>query len=338
MSYSFPVIRKKKRTVSVRETAQPSLPLAGKLVEDHVYITDPASIQYLSNNGCYGNIIYTEDEVDSTILSSSKRICLEQDDTVDSSCLTQDHTPLSQRSPSLKLSKVEALYLMHTSLITVTSSGGENLSIESLWREDDSKGGLLAQYVAYYHLRNSGWVPRCGLKFGVNFLLYEESPAHSHSTYAIIVTESSSNNEEGRLTWQQVMSTVRVNESASKEVVICCVTLPEGTGEEGEGRNVMAEREEGKMGRREKERSKTPKEGLSTGDTEEISDGVEYGKEGKEREHCTGTIFRVAASCTKRDVERGTSVDSLAELITSSIIEYIPVKRMAPQKDQRQNT
>ena len=225
---------------------------------------------------------------------------------------------------------------MHTSLITVTSSGGENLSIESLWREDDSKSGLLARYVAYYHLRNSGWVPRCGLKFGVNFLLYEESPAHSHSTYAIIVTESLSNNEEGRLTWQQVMSTVRVNESASKEVVICCVTLPEGTGEEGEGRNVMAaEREEGKMGRREKERSKTPKEGLSTGDTEEISDGVEYGKE---EEHCTGTILRVASSCTKRDVERGTSVDSLAELITSSIIEYIPVKRMAPQKDQRQNT
>ena len=48
-------------------------------------------------------------------------------------------------------------------------------------------GCFVERYTAYQYYRNKGWVPKSGLKFGVDFLLYKEGPPFYHSTYAVIV-------------------------------------------------------------------------------------------------------------------------------------------------------
>ena len=44
-------------------------------------------------------------------------------------------------------------------------------------RPDDE---FLMNYVAYHHFRSLGWVPRAGIKFGVDWLLYNRGPVFDH--------------------------------------------------------------------------------------------------------------------------------------------------------------
>ena len=44
-----------------------------------------------------------------------------------------------------------------------------------------------SRYVAYHFYRSRGWVPRCGLKFGVDFLLYVTGPRAYHATFSVLV-------------------------------------------------------------------------------------------------------------------------------------------------------
>ncbi|CAH1762021.1 12092_t:CDS:2 [Entrophospora sp. SA101] len=37
------------------------------------------------------------------------------------------------------------------------------------------------EYVAYHYFRSLGWVVRCGMKFGVDYVLYEKGPPFKHS-------------------------------------------------------------------------------------------------------------------------------------------------------------
>ena len=333
MSYIPPPTRHKKRTVSVRGTTPPSQIISGTLISSDIYITDPVSIEYLSNNGCYGNTTYIDIGVDPPFFAP-KRICLEQDDdmshTRDTVCF--DDTTLTQKTLSLKLSLVEALYLMHTSLIEITSLESEKISFEELWKNSEAtrNSGFLARYIAYYHLRKSGWVPRCGLKFGVHFLLYKDSPAHSHSTYAVLVMEMPKCGKGGDgLSWQEVMSVVRVNESAGKEVVLCYVTIAAGVGGREGGAGERREIEEER--KREKER-----------ETEERRENEEEGRKDGERnmeEDKSGEgDYKGGETFEKTKTESGfreMSLNSLIELTETSTVEFIPVKRAVPHKTQK---
>ncbi|XP_011404968.1 PREDICTED: uncharacterized protein LOC105313337 [Amphimedon queenslandica] len=319
MSYIPPLTRHKKRSVSVRGTTPPSQKLSGTLIDNEIHITDPVSIEYLSSNGCFGNNTYLDIGVDPSVVtfSAPKRICSEQDDmshTHDSARFDD-----TQKTPSLKLSLVEVLYLMHTFLIEVTSLECEKVSFEELWKNSEAthNTGFLARYIAYYHLRKSGWVPRCGLKFGAHFLLYKKSPAHSHSTYAVLVMEVPKCGKGGKdgLSWQEVMSVVRVNESAGKEVILCYVTL---------GAGVMERREIEQEKRKEKgEFERETEEGR--GNKGEVGGEEKSGEEEKSCEETkTGSILREM------------SLNSLTALTDASTVEFIPVKRTVPHKIQRQ--
>jgi hypothetical protein len=59
------------------------------------------------------------------------------------------------------------------------------LSLSQLWRRFYSlKRQFLTNYRAYQHYKAGGWVVRCGLGYGVDFLLYFQGPQKYHSTYA----------------------------------------------------------------------------------------------------------------------------------------------------------
>ncbi|MCJ1381998.1 hypothetical protein MMC17_005110 [Xylographa soralifera] len=54
-------------------------------------------------------------------------------------------------------------------------------------RSDDS---FLISYVVYHHFRSLGWVVRSGVKFAVDYLLYNRGPVFSHAEFAVIILPS----------------------------------------------------------------------------------------------------------------------------------------------------
>ncbi|KAL8996859.1 MAG: hypothetical protein Q9188_006465 [Gyalolechia gomerana] len=49
---------------------------------------------------------------------------------------------------------------------------------------------FLLSYVVYHHFRSLGWVVRPGIKFAVDYLLYNRGPVFSHAEYAVIILPS----------------------------------------------------------------------------------------------------------------------------------------------------
>ncbi|MCJ1437591.1 hypothetical protein MMC27_006978 [Xylographa pallens] len=54
-------------------------------------------------------------------------------------------------------------------------------------RSDDA---FLISYVVYHHFRSLGWVVRSGVKFAVDYLLYNRGPVFSHAEFAVIILPS----------------------------------------------------------------------------------------------------------------------------------------------------
>lgn len=54
-------------------------------------------------------------------------------------------------------------------------------------RPDDP---FLLSYVVYHHFRSLGWVVRPGIKFAVDYLLYNRGPAFSHAEFAAVIVPS----------------------------------------------------------------------------------------------------------------------------------------------------
>ncbi len=151
-------------------------------------------------------------------------------------------------SEYLQLNSEEAFYLVQElgELIVFTTPTGDTdphvcrpVELWSMFCETNSR--FLERYIAYRYYRQRGWVPKSGLKFGVDFLLYKDGPAVYHSSYAVIVKsleqldspvvhpkQTTSAGMEGDvpvpLTWQEVISHCRVNESVAKDLLVCYVT------------------------------------------------------------------------------------------------------------------
>lgn len=140
----------------------------------------------------------------------------------------------------LQLSGEEALYLCHELklLSVITGDTGRYLTAKELWVEFSNNKKFLAKYSAYRYYRRKGWVPKSGLKYGVDFVLYKEGPVEYHSDYAIILrlmteeeAERPFNTQETTgdpLTWRDVIAIDRVCSSVVKELIICHVITGDG--------------------------------------------------------------------------------------------------------------
>ena len=132
----------------------------------------------------------------------------------------------------LQLGAEEAFYLAaEASVLSVESWNSETLTNHELWVHFCSLSErFCARYAAYKHYRAGNWVPKSGLKFGADFLLYKEGPLSYHSSFAIVVREEeeSEARKHSALTWKEVISLNRVSESARKDLLVCHVTWPQG--------------------------------------------------------------------------------------------------------------
>ena len=90
----------------------------------------------------------------------------------------------------LQLTSEEATYLiMEQDVLQVSSPGGSPVDTETLWTHFLSTNNrFVEKYTAYRYYRSKGWVPKSGLKFGVDFLLYKRGPSFYHSSNAVVVT------------------------------------------------------------------------------------------------------------------------------------------------------
>ena len=101
---------------------------------------------------------------------------------------------------------------------------------------------FLLNYVAYHHFRSLGWVVRPGIKFSVDYLLYNRGPVFSHAEFAVIIIPAYSdrywNTPGGRgqrrieeqKDWWWLHCINRVQSQVKKTLVLCYIEIPSPLG------------------------------------------------------------------------------------------------------------
>ncbi|KAH6641232.1 hypothetical protein F5144DRAFT_125773 [Chaetomium tenue] len=105
-------------------------------------------------------------------------------------------------------------------------------------RPDDP---FLVNYAVYHHFRSLGWVPRHGIKFGVDWIIYQRGPVFDHSEFGIMVMPAFSDaawegheHEEPKRSWSWLMGVNRVLSHVLKSLVLVYVDIPPPTVFDGE--------------------------------------------------------------------------------------------------------
>ncbi|KAK4233643.1 hypothetical protein C8A03DRAFT_19320 [Achaetomium macrosporum] len=95
---------------------------------------------------------------------------------------------------------------------------------------------FLVNYAVYHRFRSLGWVPRHGIKFGVDWILYQRGPVFDHSEFGIMVLPSYSHpaweehkHEEPKRSWSWLMGVNRVLSHVLKSLVLVYVDIPPPT-------------------------------------------------------------------------------------------------------------
>ncbi|ELT97158.1 hypothetical protein CAPTEDRAFT_222272 [Capitella teleta] len=135
----------------------------------------------------------------------------------------------------LQLSSEEAFFLYYgLGCLAIADESGAALTIEETWQKfSSSSPQFLPRYIAYHHLRSKGWVPKAGVKFGGDFLLYKKGPPFYHGTYTVVV-QAVSNDDCSPLpqltprnfSWTSLACLNRITEQVNKEVMLLYVGLP----------------------------------------------------------------------------------------------------------------
>ncbi|XP_057260197.1 tRNA-splicing endonuclease subunit Sen2 [Pezoporus wallicus] len=130
----------------------------------------------------------------------------------------------------LQLSLEEAFFLVYALGCLSIYYGEEPLTILKLWEVfSEVKPDFKTTYMAYHYFRSKGWVPKVGLKYGTDLLLYRKGPPFYHASYSVIA-ELVDDNFEGSLrrplSWKTLSGLNRTTANASKELMLCYLIKP----------------------------------------------------------------------------------------------------------------
>ncbi|GAM23273.1 hypothetical protein SAMD00019534_064480 [Acytostelium subglobosum LB1] len=216
---------------------------------------------YNNNNGVGGgtssgfhiktvrNREQTTDEVEPPLKVQRNDDC--EDNTTVSSSLSYTQSQSQSQTTMieyLQLSLYEAFYLLYalgcltilrhpigTEEVNVAKDRKRKvmveMSIDECWNRfnmEDNK--FLEHYIAYHHFRSTGWIPRSGLKYGCDFVLYKKRPELVHAQYQVIVqfddnnaNNNSDDDDDNDISWEYLSRMNRVSESVAKGTIICRV-------------------------------------------------------------------------------------------------------------------
>ncbi|KJR89976.1 tRNA-splicing endonuclease subunit Sen2 [Sporothrix schenckii 1099-18] len=91
---------------------------------------------------------------------------------------------------------------------------------------------FLLHYAVYHHFRSLGWVPRNGIKFGVDWMLYGKGPALDHAEFGVMVLPSydrwaaADRPAAPAPSWHWLHSVNRVLSTVFKSLVLVYVDVP----------------------------------------------------------------------------------------------------------------
>ncbi|XP_073448454.1 tRNA-splicing endonuclease subunit Sen2 [Aquarana catesbeiana] len=148
----------------------------------------------------------------------------------------ETHKLVCRRNPFqmfeyLQLSREEAFFLVYALGCLSVSYKKEPLTIQKLWEIFcEAQQNFQTGYMAYHHFRSKGWVPKVGLKYGTDLLLYRKGPPFYHASYSVIVELVDANYEGSPLrplTWRSLSGLNRTTMNVSKELMICYLIQPQ---------------------------------------------------------------------------------------------------------------
>ncbi|NXS88812.1 SEN2 endonuclease, partial [Erpornis zantholeuca] len=130
----------------------------------------------------------------------------------------------------LQLSLEEAFFLVYALGCLSIYYGEEPLSIVKLWEVfSEVKPDFKTTYMAYHYFRGKGWVPKVGLKYGTDLLLYRKGPPFYHASYSVIaelVDDTFEGSLRRPLSWMSLSGLNRTTANASKELMLCYLIRP----------------------------------------------------------------------------------------------------------------
>uniref|UniRef100_A0A2K5DAS6 tRNA-splicing endonuclease subunit Sen2 n=1 Tax=Aotus nancymaae TaxID=37293 RepID=A0A2K5DAS6_AOTNA len=130
----------------------------------------------------------------------------------------------------LQLSLEEAFFLVYALGCLSIYYEKEPLTIVKLWKAFTVvQPTFRTTYMAYHYFRSKGWVPKVGLKYGTDLLLYQKGPPFYHASYSVII-ELVDDHFEGSLrrpfSWKSLAALSRVSVNVSKELMLCYLIKP----------------------------------------------------------------------------------------------------------------
>nr|XP_033776822.1 tRNA-splicing endonuclease subunit Sen2 [Geotrypetes seraphini]XP_033776823.1 tRNA-splicing endonuclease subunit Sen2 [Geotrypetes seraphini] len=136
----------------------------------------------------------------------------------------------------LQLSLEEAFFLVYALGCLTVCYNEEPLTILKLWEVFSIiQPSFQTIYMAYHYFRSKGWVPKVGLKYGTDLLLYRKGPPFYHASYSVIV-ELVDDHFQGTprrpFTWKTLAGLNRTTLNVSKELLFCYLIIPSDMSEQ----------------------------------------------------------------------------------------------------------
>lgn len=140
---------------------------------------------------------------------------------------------------TVRLSLDEAFFMHYalgalTLVVTSHDQPPRILETSEIWqRMCASRHDFPLLYVCYHHFRSKGWIPRTGLQYGVDFVLYQKHPALAHSDYSVTiqtpdmpVSSQTSSLRRPCLSWHDLQVTNRMTGQVGKRLLIVNIHDP----------------------------------------------------------------------------------------------------------------
>ncbi|NXN71249.1 SEN2 endonuclease, partial [Himantopus himantopus] len=186
------------------------------------------SCEMIKSKECAPEYVLVQEEEEGSLCPEDDSVHLQEN-------LVKKEKLVCRRNPFrifeyLQLSLEEAFFLVYSLGCLSIYYGEEPLTILKLWEIfSEVKPNFKTTYMAYHYFRSKGWVPKVGLKYGTDLLLYRKGPPFYHASYSVIA-ELVDDNFEGSLrrplSWKSLSGLNRTTVNASKELMLCYLIRP----------------------------------------------------------------------------------------------------------------
>ena len=220
----------------------------GVLFDDYVCINKSGDAFDLSSQGCFGkllnrpsckNMIVKNEEIGFSNLQEVTKQDKMNERGKDEICDKMiEICDLSDSvSDTLHLSFYESFFLSYGLGCLFIKNNENDMTVLQQWEHFCSKiPRFPLNFAAYHHFRSKGWVPKDGIRYGADFLLYSKGPPYFHASYIVVVRCVNAKSlrpvflpgaEERHFTWETMAGLLRLATTVSKEIMFCYVAIPD---------------------------------------------------------------------------------------------------------------